>query len=248
METKANILITELFDTELIGEGALPSYEHAHQNLVQVCLFVCFDLSDLITSAALSVTSSSFIHPSGALWGSPPPGHRLRPAGGIRAAVELGSAAAGGGWWCPSCPPSRRGPLCWSSFGVRHPAEPSVSSQLHSIGSCLHHVQVWQWRAPLGRLPFSSMSFLICFPLSSSLSVWISANWWAALFSPILPSLWPSLTVRHRLSCRGGTWRWIPAGALCAPWLPAGHTQYQRTPRWDRAYSGKSGVSESSCW
>ncbi|KAM8860586.1 protein arginine N-methyltransferase 7 isoform 2-T2 [Synchiropus picturatus] len=35
MQTKANILITELFDTELIGEGALPSYEHAHQNLVQ---------------------------------------------------------------------------------------------------------------------------------------------------------------------------------------------------------------------
>uniref|UniRef100_A0A3P8UH25 Protein arginine N-methyltransferase n=1 Tax=Cynoglossus semilaevis TaxID=244447 RepID=A0A3P8UH25_CYNSE len=35
MPTKANILITELFDTELIGEGALPSYEHAHQNLVQ---------------------------------------------------------------------------------------------------------------------------------------------------------------------------------------------------------------------
>uniref|UniRef100_A0A3Q1F0C8 Protein arginine N-methyltransferase n=1 Tax=Acanthochromis polyacanthus TaxID=80966 RepID=A0A3Q1F0C8_9TELE len=35
MQEKANILITELFDTELIGEGALPSYEHAHQNLVQ---------------------------------------------------------------------------------------------------------------------------------------------------------------------------------------------------------------------
>lgn len=35
MKTKANVLITELFDTELIGEGALPSYEHAHQNLVQ---------------------------------------------------------------------------------------------------------------------------------------------------------------------------------------------------------------------
>lgn len=34
MQTRANILITELFDTELIGEGALPSYEHAHQNLV----------------------------------------------------------------------------------------------------------------------------------------------------------------------------------------------------------------------
>lgn len=42
MQTKANILITELFDTELIGEGALPSYEHAHQNLVQVrvCVYL----------------------------------------------------------------------------------------------------------------------------------------------------------------------------------------------------------------
>ncbi|XP_030625284.1 LOW QUALITY PROTEIN: protein arginine N-methyltransferase 7 [Chanos chanos] len=35
METRANILVTELFDTELIGEGALPSYEHAHMHLVQ---------------------------------------------------------------------------------------------------------------------------------------------------------------------------------------------------------------------
>ncbi|KAM4734820.1 protein arginine N-methyltransferase 7 [Anableps anableps] len=35
MHEKANLLITELFDTELIGEGALPSYEHAHQNLVK---------------------------------------------------------------------------------------------------------------------------------------------------------------------------------------------------------------------
>eukprot|EP00063_Salmo_salar_P005057 XP_013979892.1 PREDICTED: protein arginine N-methyltransferase 7-like [Salmo salar] len=30
MQTRANVLITELFDTELIGEGALPSYEHTH--------------------------------------------------------------------------------------------------------------------------------------------------------------------------------------------------------------------------
>lgn len=36
MPCRANILITELFDTELIGEGALPSYEHAHRHLVQV--------------------------------------------------------------------------------------------------------------------------------------------------------------------------------------------------------------------
>lgn len=39
MQEKANVLITELFDTELIGEGALPSYEHAHLNLVQVCVW-----------------------------------------------------------------------------------------------------------------------------------------------------------------------------------------------------------------
>uniref|UniRef100_H2ZKD3 Protein arginine N-methyltransferase n=1 Tax=Ciona savignyi TaxID=51511 RepID=H2ZKD3_CIOSA len=32
---KANILITELFDTELIGEGALSAYHHAHQNLME---------------------------------------------------------------------------------------------------------------------------------------------------------------------------------------------------------------------
>ncbi|XP_037396614.1 protein arginine N-methyltransferase 7 [Pygocentrus nattereri] len=36
MQERANILVTELFDTELIGEGALPSYEHAHLHLVQV--------------------------------------------------------------------------------------------------------------------------------------------------------------------------------------------------------------------
>lgn len=41
METRANVLVTELFDTELIGEGALPSYEHAHLNLVQVGVSVC---------------------------------------------------------------------------------------------------------------------------------------------------------------------------------------------------------------
>ncbi|KAG8437732.1 hypothetical protein GDO86_008444 [Hymenochirus boettgeri] len=35
MKCRANILITELFDTELIGEGALPSYEHAQHNLME---------------------------------------------------------------------------------------------------------------------------------------------------------------------------------------------------------------------
>uniref|UniRef100_A0A672TGI3 Protein arginine N-methyltransferase domain-containing protein n=1 Tax=Strigops habroptila TaxID=2489341 RepID=A0A672TGI3_STRHB len=35
MQCHAKILVTELFDTELIGEGALPTYEHAHKYLVQ---------------------------------------------------------------------------------------------------------------------------------------------------------------------------------------------------------------------
>lgn len=34
-QEKANILVTELFDTELIGEGALIAYQHAHENLME---------------------------------------------------------------------------------------------------------------------------------------------------------------------------------------------------------------------
>lgn len=41
LKEKANILITELFDTELIGEGAIESYNHAHKYLmVENCLAV----------------------------------------------------------------------------------------------------------------------------------------------------------------------------------------------------------------
>lgn len=98
MQVKANVLITELFDTELIGEGALPSYEHAHQSLMQVCAVTLF----LHSSAASSqlnvwmfpVVLLSFCCPAGALRGRPSPGHRLRPAGRVGASVELGSAAA----------------------------------------------------------------------------------------------------------------------------------------------------------
>ena len=36
MPTKANILVTEVFDTELIGEGALVTFAHAHQHLLEV--------------------------------------------------------------------------------------------------------------------------------------------------------------------------------------------------------------------
>jgi len=36
MDARANVLVTEVFDTELIGEGALGTFQHAHQHLLQV--------------------------------------------------------------------------------------------------------------------------------------------------------------------------------------------------------------------
>lgn len=36
MESKANVLVTEVFDTELIGEGAIGTFNHAHQRLLTV--------------------------------------------------------------------------------------------------------------------------------------------------------------------------------------------------------------------
>jgi len=38
MEKRANVLVTEVFDTELIGEGALGTFHHAHRCLLQVSL------------------------------------------------------------------------------------------------------------------------------------------------------------------------------------------------------------------
>lgn len=36
MPKRANILVTEVFDTELIGEGALSTFQHAHKVLLEV--------------------------------------------------------------------------------------------------------------------------------------------------------------------------------------------------------------------
>ena len=36
MTSRANILVTEVFDTELIGEGALVTFAHAHKDLLEV--------------------------------------------------------------------------------------------------------------------------------------------------------------------------------------------------------------------
>lgn len=38
MPKRANILVTEVFDTELIGEGALSTFRHAHKVLLEVTL------------------------------------------------------------------------------------------------------------------------------------------------------------------------------------------------------------------
>lgn len=38
MNLKANVLVTEVFDTELIGEGAIGTFNHAQQHLLTVSL------------------------------------------------------------------------------------------------------------------------------------------------------------------------------------------------------------------
>jgi protein arginine N-methyltransferase 7 len=38
MAERANLLVTEVFDTELIGEGAIGTFTHAHDQLLQVSL------------------------------------------------------------------------------------------------------------------------------------------------------------------------------------------------------------------
>ena len=41
MEERANILVTEVFDTELIGEGAISTFNHAHDYLLtEDCLVI----------------------------------------------------------------------------------------------------------------------------------------------------------------------------------------------------------------
>ncbi len=37
MERRANVLVTEVFDTELIGEAAISTFNHAHEHLLTVC-------------------------------------------------------------------------------------------------------------------------------------------------------------------------------------------------------------------
>ncbi|KAK2140166.1 hypothetical protein LSH36_1457g00024 [Paralvinella palmiformis] len=47
MPKRANILVTEVFDTELIGEGALPTFHHAHKHLLEENCVVVPSLANL---------------------------------------------------------------------------------------------------------------------------------------------------------------------------------------------------------
>nr|AAI64723.1 Prmt7 protein [Danio rerio] len=80
MQERANILVTELFDTELIGEGALPSYEHAHMHLVQTG---CEAVPHRATIYAQLVESDMLWK-----WAQMRPidvdGHRLMPPGAVQ--------------------------------------------------------------------------------------------------------------------------------------------------------------------
>lgn len=42
MAERANILVTEVFDTELIGEGAIGTFNHAHKCLLEVSFLLKF--------------------------------------------------------------------------------------------------------------------------------------------------------------------------------------------------------------
>ena len=51
MPERANVLVTEVFDTELIGEGAIGTFSHAHQELLKVkslitwCIWLNYSVS-----------------------------------------------------------------------------------------------------------------------------------------------------------------------------------------------------------
>ena len=45
MDERANILVTEVFDTELIGEGAISTFNHAHDYLLTEVRFIFTEVS-----------------------------------------------------------------------------------------------------------------------------------------------------------------------------------------------------------
>ena len=61
---RANLLVTELWDTELIGEGALPTLRDACRRLLEVRSFNCchFLKKKLVLKQKLSSCRVNFIH------------------------------------------------------------------------------------------------------------------------------------------------------------------------------------------
>lgn len=57
---KFNILVSEVFDTELIGEGAIRTFNHAHENLLEVIYLTIIKLKKYI-SAYLRLTNFRMI-------------------------------------------------------------------------------------------------------------------------------------------------------------------------------------------
>lgn len=59
MEHRANILVAEVFDTELIGEGAIKTYNHALENLMEEeCLSVPESATVIVQLAECDITNS----------------------------------------------------------------------------------------------------------------------------------------------------------------------------------------------
>lgn len=65
MEQKANILVAEVLDTELIGEGAIKTYNHAHQHLMEKDCLCVPDSASIFIQVVDSSTVKSWntIHP-----------------------------------------------------------------------------------------------------------------------------------------------------------------------------------------
>lgn len=63
MEYKANILVAELLDTELIGERAIQSYNHAHQNLMEADCICVPDSASIYIDIVDSQTANTWNKP-----------------------------------------------------------------------------------------------------------------------------------------------------------------------------------------
>lgn len=63
LDQRANILVAEVFDTELIGEGALKTYNHAHQHLMErdcICVPHSASIFVQIVDCPLAVAWNTF--------------------------------------------------------------------------------------------------------------------------------------------------------------------------------------------